>query len=69
MGKFEFIVGWKLLLVGFLGGSVMKVDLAGVTKKTQVTSGFGLKVMLVRCLGVLGTCLLQLPCEILSNIS
>ena len=39
----------ELLLI-FLGGSVMKVELAGVVKKKRATSVFGLQVML----GVLG---------------
>ena len=41
------IVNIVVLIVGFLGGSVLKVYLAGVVKKKNVTSGFGLQVMTV----------------------
>ena len=46
-GKVVCIVYMAALLVGCLGGSVLKVDLAGAVKKKWVTSGFGLNVMLV----------------------
>ena len=62
MRKFGCLVNLAVILVGFLGGSVLKVDLAGVAKKKRVTSGFVFKVMLGGYLCVSGTCTLQLYC-------
>ena len=42
------------LIVGFLGGSVLNVDLYGVGKKEGATSGFGLKMMILGSLCVSG---------------
>ena len=42
MGKVGCIVNMAALVVGFLGGSVQKVDLAVVVKKKMATLGFGL---------------------------
>ena len=60
IGKVWLPVGWTELLVGCLGVSVLMVDLYGATKKIWATSGFGLKVIIVRSLGVSGTCILDL---------
>ena len=68
MRKFDCLVNMAALLVGFLGGSVMKVDLAVVVKKKRATSGFGLQVMLGGSLCVSGTCTLKLYCGNLSKI-
>ena len=46
MGKFGCLVNMAALLLGCLGGSVLKVYLAGTVKKKCVTSGFRLIVML-----------------------
>ena len=46
MRKVEFIVNLVALLVAFLGGYVLKVDIYGSVKKKMATSGFGLQVML-----------------------
>ena len=40
------IVYLVAIRVGFLGGSVIKVDIAVVVKGKRVTSGFGFQVML-----------------------
>ena len=52
MGKVECLLGQESLLVGYLGGSVLTVDMAGVVKKIRVTSVFGFQFMLVGSLGV-----------------
>ena len=52
MGKFECLLGQESLLVGYLGGSVLTVDMDGVVKKIRVTSVFGSQFMLVGSLGV-----------------
>ena len=62
MGKVEYLVNMVALIVGCLGGSVMKVDLAVAVKKKRVTSGFGLQVMLGGYICVSGTCTLNLSC-------
>ena len=46
VGKVRCLVYLAEILVGCLGSSVMKVDLAGALNKKWVTSGFRLKVML-----------------------
>ena len=43
VGKVGCLVYMVSLLVGFLGGSVLEVDIAGSVKKKRATSGFGLK--------------------------
>ena len=68
MGKVGCLVGRAALLVGFLGGSVLKVDMAGVVKKIRASSGFGLQVMPVGSLGVSGPCILQLSFVTLSKL-
>ena len=60
MGNIECLVGWMELLVYFLGGSVLTDDMAGAANKILVTSGYGLKIMLVGSLYVSGPCTLQL---------
>ena len=62
MRKVGCLVNLEALIVGFVGGSVMKVYLDGAVKKKRVTSGFGLQVMLVRYLCVSGASTLQLSC-------
>ena len=46
------------ILVGLLGGTVLKFDLARLVNKKRVTSGFGLKVVLGGSLCVSGPCIL-----------
>ena len=46
MDEVVCLVSLTELLVGYLGGSVLKVDLSGVVKKNRKNSGFGLKVTL-----------------------
>ena len=69
MGKVGCLVDLEALLVGFLVGSVPKVDLAGALKKKRAASGFGLHVMLVRYLCVSGTCTLQISCGTSSKLA
>ena len=69
MGKVGCLVNLAALLVGFLGGSVPKVDLAGEVEKKRATSGFGLQVMLVGSLCVLVPCTLQLSCGTRSKLA
>ena len=57
------------LLVGFIGGSVMKVDLSGAVKNKSMTSGFGLKVMLGGSLCVSDPCVLQLSYGDMSKLA
>ena len=45
IGKFGCLINVPEILVGCLGGSVMKVDLYGEVEKKS-TSGFGLQVMI-----------------------
>ena len=54
VGKVGCLVYLVALLVGCLGGSVMKVDFSGVVNKKRTTSGFLLKVMLGGSLCVSG---------------
>ena len=57
MRKVGCLVNMVALFAGFLGVSVLEVDLAGVVKKKRITSGFGLQVMLggSLCVSVLYT--------------
>ena len=57
------------LIVDFLGGSALKVDIAGVLKKKRATSGFGLEVMLGGSLCVSVPCILQLYYGNISRIA
>ena len=68
MSKVGCLVNMADLLVGFLGGSVLKVDISGVVKKKRATSGFGLQVMLGEDIFVSGPCTLQLSCGNISKI-
>ena len=56
VGKVGFIVYLAVLLVGYLGGSFLKVDLDGSVKEKRSNSGFRLKLMLGGYLCVSGTC-------------
>ena len=69
VGKIGCILYLGALILGCLGGSVLKVDINGAVKKKWFTLGFGLKVMLGGYLCVLGTCTLQLSCGTVSNLS
>ena len=60
MGKVDCLVGWAALLVGFLGGSFLTVDMSRVMKKIRVSSAFGLQVTPDGYLGVSGSFTLQL---------
>ena len=62
MSEVGCIVVWLALILGCLGGLVLTVDMAVMEKKFWVTSGFGLKVMIVGSVGVSGTCTLQISC-------
>ena len=66
--KVIFIVYITALLVVSLGGSVLKVDLAGAVKKS-LTSGFGLNVMLGGSIYVTGPCIVQLACGTIYNLA
>ena len=52
-----------------LGGSVLKVDLAGVMRTKKETSGFGFQVMLGGSLCVSGRCELKLYFGTIKNIA
>ena len=69
MGKVGCIVYLAAFIVSCLGGSVLKVDLAGVVKKKRATSGFRLNVMIGGSLCVSGTCTLQLSFGSISKIA
>ena len=43
VGKVGCIIYLEELLVGFLGGSILKVDIAGAAKKTMGDFGFWIK--------------------------
>ena len=62
-------INMEAVIVGFLGGSVMKVGIYGVVKKKRETSGFGLQVMLGGSLCVSGPCILQLYCGTTSKLA
>ena len=69
VGKVGFILYLAALLVGCLGGSVLKFDLTEVVKKKRATSGFGLKVMLVDYPCVSGPCTFQLSCGTIPKLT
>ena len=69
MRKVVCLVNMAALLVGFLGGSVLKFDISGVTKKKREISGFELQVMLGGYLCVSGFFTLQLSCGTIYKIS
>ena len=69
MRKVGCVLNLEALLVVFLGGSVLKVDIDGLVKKNGVTSGFGLQVMLGGYLCVSGTFILQISCGTISNLA
>ena len=69
MGKVRCLIGRAALLVGFLGGSVLMVDMARVVKKIRASSVFGLQVMPVGSLGVSGPYILQLSLGTRSKIA
>ena len=54
------LVNMAATLVGFPGGSILKVDLVGVVKNKRATSGFGFQVILGGSISVSGHCTLQL---------
>ena len=60
VGNVECIVYIAALLIDFLGGSVLKLDISGTLKKKWVTKGFGFKVLLRVSLCVSGTCTLHI---------
>ena len=62
MRKVVCLVNMAALLVGFLGGSVLKFDISGVTKKKREISGFELQVMLEVSIFVSCRCTLKLYC-------
>ena len=62
LGGIVRLVGWEELLVGYLVGFVLKVDLDGAVKKILLSSGFGLYMILVGYLGISGPCTFQLYC-------
>ena len=68
MRKVGCLVNLDYLIVGFLGVSVLKVDIYRLVKKERATSGFGLQVMLGGSLFVSYTCTLQLSCGNISKI-
>ena len=59
-GKVGCLVSRVTLLVCFMVGSFLTVDMAGLVNNIRVTSGFGLQVILVGSLGVSGPCTFQL---------
>ena len=69
MGKVGCIVSLMELIVGYLGGSVLKVDIYGSVKKKSVTSCFGFKVMLGGSICVSSPCTFQLSCRTRSNLA
>ena len=69
MRKVGRLVNVTDFLVGFLGGSILKVDLSGVVKKIRADSGFEFQVMIGGSLYVSGPCILQIYCVTISRIS
>ena len=69
VGMVRCLVFMQALLVGFLGGSVLKLDIAEGLGEKGVTKGFGFKVMLQGYLCVSGPCILQLSCETIPKIA
>ena len=68
MRKVVCLVNLAAILVGFLGSSVMKVDIYVVMNKKRATSGFGLQVMIGGSIYVSGTCTLQIYCGTISKL-
>ena len=68
MRKVGCLLNLEDLIVGFLGVSVLKVDISRLVKKERANSGFGLQVMLGGSLFVSGPCTLQLSCVNISKI-
>ena len=62
MGEVVCLVYQVELLVGFMGGFVLIVDMSGLVNNIQVPSGFGLQVVLVGYINVLGTSVLRISC-------
>ena len=57
VGKVGCLVCMLEILVGYLGGPVLKVNIAGAVRgKKWVTSGFGLKLIITGYFCVLVTC-------------
>ena len=69
MRKFVCLVNMVALLVGFLGGSVLRIDISGVVNKKGATSGFRFQVILGGYLCVSGTCILQLLSGTISKLA
>ena len=69
LGKVGCLVNMEALLVGYLGGSVLKVDIAGAANKQSLTSGFGLLVMLGVYIFVSVPCTFQLFCGIITKLA
>ena len=69
MQKVGCIVNLVALLVGFLGGLVLKVDLSGVTNKNRATSGIGLQVIIGVSLCVSDPCTLNISCETIYKLA
>ena len=67
--KVGCLVYLMALLVGFLGGLILKVDFAGAVKKKRVTSCFGLKVIIVGYLCVSGPFTLNIYCGTISKLA
>ena len=69
MGKVGCLINNAALILGFLGGSVMKFDISRVVKKKRATSGFGLQAIIGGSLCVSGTCTLQIYCGTICKIA
>ena len=69
VGKIGCILYLGALILGFLGGSVLKVDLSGLAKKRRANSGFLLKVMIGGSLCVSGPCTLKISCGNISRLA
>ena len=69
MRKIGCFVNLEALLVVLLGGSFLKVDLAGLVKKKSVTSGFGSQVILGGSIYVSGPFTLHISCGTIYNLA
>ena len=69
MRKVELLENLAALLVGFLEGSVLEVDLSAVVKQKRANSCFRLQVMLGGSIFVSGPCTLQLSCGTRSKLA
>ena len=58
-----------VLLVGFLGGSVLNIDLGGMVKGERATSGVLLLGMIGRSIFVSGPFILQISCGTIYKIA